>query len=221
VTVLRYADLTVSPWANGGGLTRQLASWPQGSAVADFGWRISVAEVAAAGDFSAFAGVDRVIVLCDGPAMTLRVDGVEHRLARHGPFAFAGDAATTCTLPGGPTRDLNVMTRRGQWQAEVSVLSAATRGPGTPGGPGGPVGPGGPGDPAPGAVDISPGPVSPGTVVFIVALGPLIRVSSSSLGLAVDLTSYDAVRFDPVPEVSARLTLSGDSPVAVIHLTPA
>ena len=191
--MLRYADRPVSLWRNGGGRTRELASGPEGSAVADFGWRVSVAEVAAGGEFSAFPGVDRVIVLCDGPAMTLHVDRAERALARHEPFAFSGDAATTCAVPGGPTRDLNVMTRRGQWQADVSVLAAAT---GVP-------------------ID-----VSAAGVTLVVALGPGVRVSSAELGLAVDLTSYDAVRIDRGPEAIAPVALDSAAPVAVIHLSP-
>jgi uncharacterized protein len=124
--VWRRDDHRKMPWKNGGGLTREVASSPPGSALTDFDWRISFAEVAAGGPFSTFPGVDRVIVLIDGSAMALIVDGVRHELERHRPFAFDGTSSTICEIPAGPTRDLNVMTRRGQVRAEVEVLEAAT-----------------------------------------------------------------------------------------------
>ena len=78
--VWRRDDHLQMPWKNGGGLTREVASSPPGSALTDFDWRISFAEVAAGGPFSTFPGVDRVIILIDGPAMALTVDGVRHEL---------------------------------------------------------------------------------------------------------------------------------------------
>ena len=76
----RRDDHRQMPWKNGGGLTREVASSPPGSALTDFDWRISFAEVAAGGPFSTFPGVDLVIILVDGPAMALTVDGVRHEL---------------------------------------------------------------------------------------------------------------------------------------------
>ncbi|MBR7835169.1 HutD family protein [Actinospica durhamensis] len=111
--VIRWADLTVTPWKNGGGRTREIAGAPAGAGIADFAWRVSVAEVEDDGPFSAFPGVDRQIMLIDGTVMVLDVDGTEHRLAPFSPLAFPGDAATLGSIPSGPTRDLNLMTRRG------------------------------------------------------------------------------------------------------------
>jgi len=108
------------PWANGGGRTREVACFPAGTG--PFDWRVSIADVAASGAFSALRGIDRVLVFLDGPAMTLTVDGAEHELVRGAPFAFDGGAVTSCRVEQGPTRDLNVMTRRGRCTARVSVL---------------------------------------------------------------------------------------------------
>ncbi|RZL95619.1 MAG: HutD family protein [Variovorax sp.] len=121
-------SLPVTPWKNGGGTTREIASWPPGAALDDFGWRVSIATIATAGPFSAFAGVDRSIMLLDGDGVRLRsADGaVDHRLdVPHRPFAFSGDAPIDCTLLGGASSDFNVMTRRGRWRAEVQVLDKA------------------------------------------------------------------------------------------------
>jgi uncharacterized protein len=107
------------PWRNGGGVTREVAAEPADSA--EFDWRISLAEVEASGPFSTFAGVDRCIVLLDGPAMTLTIEGVEHRLRPLEPLVFDGGSTTHCDVPDGPTRDLNVMTRRGRADAVVEL----------------------------------------------------------------------------------------------------
>ena len=106
------------PWRNGGGITYEVGRWPDGG---EFDWRISIAEVAASGAFSAFPGIDRVIMLVDGIDMVLDVDGQRHALQPLEPFAFDGGAETDCTITD-PTRDLNVMTRRGRVTAEVDVV---------------------------------------------------------------------------------------------------
>lgn len=122
-------QLAVTPWKNGGGTTREIACWPPGAGVQDFGWRVSIATIAVAGPFSVFEGVDRSIMLLDGDGVTLRSDDgrIDHRLdTPFQPFAFSGDAIIDCTLPGGPSTDFNVMTRRVQWHAELRVLDQAS-----------------------------------------------------------------------------------------------
>ncbi|MGW4894904.1 HutD/Ves family protein [Kitasatospora sp. NPDC004240] len=125
IEVLRAAERPATAWLNGGGVTREVAGFPDGAGLADFAWRVSLADVATAGPFSVFPGVDRVITLVDGPGMALSVDGAERVIdTPYRPFAFAGDAATDCRLLGGPVVDFNVMTRRGRATAEVAVASA-------------------------------------------------------------------------------------------------
>ncbi|MFC1412413.1 HutD family protein [Streptacidiphilus sp. N1-12] len=123
--ILRAADRPATAWKNGGGITREIASWPEDAGPDGFDWRISLAEVAAGGPFSAFPGVDRVITVVDGGGMELTVDGAAHRVAeRYRPFGFAGDADTGCRLLDGPVSDFNVMTRRGRCAAGVEILRA-------------------------------------------------------------------------------------------------
>jgi len=122
VQVLRADQRKATPWLNGGGVTREVAGFPAGSGLADFDWRVSLADVAQGGPFSRFADVDRVITVVEGAGMALTVDGTEQRLAQpYRPFAFPGDADTDCRLLGGPVVDFNVMTRRGRATAEVEV----------------------------------------------------------------------------------------------------
>ena len=116
-----------SPWKNGGGSTREIVCFPPGASMDSFAWRISVATIAQPGPFSAFAGIDRKIMLLDGDGVQLvsAAAGIDHTLQpRWQPFAFSGDVALDCTLLGGTSTDFNVMTRRGEWSAQVEVIKA-------------------------------------------------------------------------------------------------
>ncbi|MFJ3793656.1 HutD family protein [Kitasatospora sp. NPDC090091] len=125
IQVLRAADRPATAWLNGGGVTREVAGFPAGAGAAAFDWRVSLADVASAGPFSEFTGIDRVITLVDGAGMALTVDGTEHLVdAPFRPFAFSGDAATDCRLLGGPVVDFNVMTRRGRTTAGLDLATA-------------------------------------------------------------------------------------------------
>jgi environmental stress-induced protein Ves len=42
------------------------------------------------------------------------------------PFRFSGDLALNAILFGGACSDLNVMTRRGAWRSEVSIVRAGS-----------------------------------------------------------------------------------------------
>ena len=125
------ADLSPTPWKNGGGSTREIVCRPPGAGMDGFDWRVSIATIAQSGPFSVFAGVDRVILLLDGDGVRLQsADGIDHRLDQAlQPFAFSGDEALDCTLLGGPSQDFNVMTRRSALRAEVSG-AARTNPPG-------------------------------------------------------------------------------------------
>ncbi|MFF8882268.1 HutD/Ves family protein [Streptomyces flaveolus] len=125
--ILRASERTPAPWKNGGGVTSEVAVHPQGAGTDDFGWRVSVADVARSGPFSTFDGVDRIITVVDGPGMALTVDGIPHVVdAPYEPFAFPGDAVTECRLLDGPIVDFNVMARRAGTTARVRVERAHT-----------------------------------------------------------------------------------------------
>lgn len=118
--------LPVTPWRNGGGETREIGQGRFGDASAAAGpdgwdWRLSVASIAGDGAFSTFAGVDRSAVLVDG-AVTLRSDTQALSWTTVGELhAFAGETAFSARLAQGPARFFNVMTRRANAYAEVSV----------------------------------------------------------------------------------------------------
>lgn len=114
--ILRAADRRPQRWKNGGGITSEVAAFPSGAGIEDFDWRISIAEVAEAGPFSRFEGVDRVLTVIEGElalAFGDRPDPVLLTCASP-PFAFAGDVPVSGAPLGGTVRDLNVMARRGK-----------------------------------------------------------------------------------------------------------
>ncbi|MBT9292126.1 HutD family protein [Hyphomicrobiaceae bacterium 22] len=124
------------PWKNGGGVTTEIAVFPDGAGLDDFDWRLSAAEVASDGPFSTFPGIDRIIGILAGDGLILTVEGIGTvRLnPRSDPFAFPGDAPTDGQLAGGPVTDLNLMVRRGRTarleRIELSGSHALTAGPG-------------------------------------------------------------------------------------------
>jgi uncharacterized protein len=125
--VLRASTYAVRPWKNGGGTTREILSYPEGSDLDTFGWRISAAnvdvnvdvdvDVDAGVPFSRFPGVDRSIALLSGDSMDLCgiEDGPVRITQESAPYSFSGDLVVTASLPNGPVQDLNVMTRRGHF----------------------------------------------------------------------------------------------------------
>ncbi|MGW7414262.1 HutD/Ves family protein [Streptomyces sp. NPDC054863] len=125
--ILRAADRTAVPWKNGGGITREITGFPAGASAAGFEWRVSLAEVAADGPFSAFPDVDRILTMVEGMGMALTLNGTEPRLVdtRHVPQHFPGDVPTDCRLLDGPVVNLNLMYRRG---ADITAHVEVVRG---------------------------------------------------------------------------------------------
>jgi environmental stress-induced protein Ves len=116
------------PWRNGGGSTLELLRSPRTGE--RFDWRLSVADVATDGPFSAFPGCDRILLVLAGPGLELsRGDGSTTRLDR--PFArvdFAGEEPIEARLLDGPIRDFNVVCERARARADVAVVRAGTPG---------------------------------------------------------------------------------------------
>lgn len=123
--IIRSEDLIRVPWKNGGGTTAEVAAFPEGSTFDTFGWRISMADVASDGPFSRFQGIDRTLIVVEGDGIELDVEGIVYPLDRTSPkLSFAGDDITTGQLLAGPIRDLNVMTRRGQFRHRTRFVES-------------------------------------------------------------------------------------------------
>ena len=108
--LVHWAEQAEQPWRNGGGITRELLTWP---GAADWQLRLSVAEVLQDGPFSAFPGVTRWFAVLEGQGVELRwPQRVQALRDGDAACAFDGAAAPDCRLIDGPTRDLNLMLRR-------------------------------------------------------------------------------------------------------------
>lgn len=108
-------------WANGGGITHELLRDEQ----EPWRFRISIAEVASAGPFSQFIGIDRQIFMLQGNGFRLHESNgdtvtIDRPLT---PYAFAGEQALDCSLIDGPVRDFNVMSRRSDCHAQLTLHS--------------------------------------------------------------------------------------------------
>lgn len=127
LTLINAQDIPPQAWRNGGGVTRELLTWP-GSA--DWRVRISRADIAADGPFSAFPDVQRWFTVLEGDGVALQFHDGEHVL-RPGdaPIAFDGAKAPGCRLLNGATQDLNLMIRQGNGVMQPVQADAGWRVP--------------------------------------------------------------------------------------------
>ena len=103
--VVTPADASPESWANGLGVTRVLAK--------RLAWRLSIAELRGRMPFSAFPGIDRVLIPLSAPTVTLAVDGVERRVTRERGIRFRGEARVVATADRGGVSVVNLMVKRG------------------------------------------------------------------------------------------------------------
>lgn len=130
--IIRFADLKPQPWRNGGGVTRELASHSGGASAGTsedgaWDWRVSIADVTSAGEYSPFPGMERVLTVVEGELLLLAVDGTEHPLEKYRPFRFPGGAASSSALPTGDVRNLNVIAREGAFKAYTSIIELSKK----------------------------------------------------------------------------------------------
>ncbi|WP_257304855.1 HutD/Ves family protein [Geothrix campi] len=126
---IKPSDGRLMPWKNGGGTTLELAVDPPGATVeTGFRWRLSSAEVAASGPFSAFPGLERWLLLLEGAGFDLDF-GPRGRVALTEPLVpirFSGDWPATATLVDGPSTDFNLMVDPRCCQARVESFHLAS-----------------------------------------------------------------------------------------------
>lgn len=122
---LRAADYPRTPWKNGGGSTLEVCR-DQGTGLDSFGWRLSIADIAEAGPFSAFDGYERIITVLEGQGMRLEVDGRgSGPLRAFEPFEFSGGSQVRCELIDGPIRDFNLIYSPARYHAQLQWLVAS------------------------------------------------------------------------------------------------
>ncbi len=118
--LLTTADYRRMRWKNDLGWTTEIAVSPAG-AESDYDWRVSIAEIENDCAFSAFPGFDRTLLVLHGAGIELTFDQAPSVILheRDRPAQFAGEWQAACRLLDGPTRDFNVMSRRGIVSAEL------------------------------------------------------------------------------------------------------
>jgi environmental stress-induced protein Ves len=122
--VRRYEGYRKMPWRNGRGFTLEIAREPEKGE--DFAWRLSLADIDGDGEFSAYPGYRRALVLIAGPTLHLRFRRHGSRLldpSRRGA-RFEGDWQTHCAVPNGRCTDLSLIVRRGAAVAPACVVRA-------------------------------------------------------------------------------------------------
>jgi environmental stress-induced protein Ves len=103
------ADCVPQAWRNGGGITHEIATWPESE---DWQWRVSVARIDRDGPFSAFPGVQRWFAVLEGVGVELNWPDRQVQLGmQDAPLAFAGAPACEARLLAGTTLDFNLMAR--------------------------------------------------------------------------------------------------------------
>ncbi|WP_420584815.1 HutD family protein [Ruegeria sp.] len=103
---IRLDDCAATPWANGGGVTRELALKRIGDRVV---WRISVAEIERDGPFSCFPGLARWHTIIAGAGLDLHGEIGVLKARPFEPLPFDGGLALTARLLEGPCLAFNVI----------------------------------------------------------------------------------------------------------------
>ncbi|RLZ08226.1 HutD family protein [Acinetobacter sp. 2JN-4] len=113
-------------WKNGAGYTVELAR-SEGESLDVFDWRISMADVKSAGEFSKFHGMQRILTVLDGQGIVLNVDDDHRHLKTLQSAQFSGERDVSCELPHGQIQDFNLIydpqkvNARYQWISEPTT----------------------------------------------------------------------------------------------------
>jgi len=164
-------DRPVTPWKNGKGVTSEIAISPPDANIADFDWRVSIADVHDGGPFSNFPGVDRQLAVLDGTIL-LDISGEPTitLVTGSGPITFPGDIPCRADITDGAAKDLNVMTRRGRFSSHMMVMKVD-----------GPI----------------PIPANACTIMLVALSDLTIQIGEKT----ITLNPLDALQFDePIPE---------------------
>lgn len=127
--VLTPDDYQTMQWKNGLGSTLEIAR-SHGQGLVDFDWRVSIADVNAAGDFSFFPNKKRIIGVLEGAGLTLHIDNKAPVTLYQKEFlSFDGESTVYTELLNGAIRDFNLIynpdkyAARLQWQNTQYITS--------------------------------------------------------------------------------------------------
>ncbi len=119
MNIIKYDELVETPWKNGGGITREIATAQSGGT---FLWRISMADVSEDGVFSEFTGRTRVLTVIKGSGVALIHDASILQADLWEPVRFDGALKIHATLNDGPITDLNLMFDPRHCECNVETL---------------------------------------------------------------------------------------------------
>ncbi len=122
--IVKFETYRHMPWRNGKGFTLEIAREP--AAGADFAWRLSLADIHRDGEFSAYPGYRRALVLIAGNALELTFHGHGGCFLHSGKRAvrFEGEWKTRCAVPQGRCTDLSLIVRRGSGPRPRALVRA-------------------------------------------------------------------------------------------------
>lgn len=103
--ILHYKKMR---WKNGEGYTLEIAR-SAGESLNDFEWRISMADVKSAGEFSKFHGMQRFLTVLEGQGISLHIDDEFKYLHTLQTVSFSGESVVYCELLAGQIRDFNLI----------------------------------------------------------------------------------------------------------------
>ena len=121
IELLTLSDYRKMRWKNGAGYTLELAR-SAGEDLAEFDWRISMADVTTSGAFSPFHGMQRILTVLEGEGLALQVDEKSHILQTLQSLPFSGDSAVSCELLAGPIRDYNLIYQPERYAARYQWI---------------------------------------------------------------------------------------------------
>lgn len=121
MSLIRFRDLSVTPWKNGLGRTWEIALEPGDDDAKAFRWRLSRASITETCLFSSYPGVCRWLALAAGGALELRIDQrPPHTLERPGAWLkFDGGARVESVPLDGDVEDFNLMLADATLDAEM------------------------------------------------------------------------------------------------------
>lgn len=131
-TILHLADSEKRKWAHGeireiaaGTLDAEMMLHP--STDAHWDWRLSVASIEQAGEFTPYEGFDRTLTVIAGELLELGIDGTTQAVEAMRPLKFSGNSAVTAALPTGDVLALNVITRSSAVRGNVRIVELSKK----------------------------------------------------------------------------------------------
>ncbi|MDO5745422.1 MAG: HutD family protein [Micrococcaceae bacterium] len=131
-TIVHLADSAKRKWAHGD--VREIAAGRMGSDAGllpaeggTWDWRLSVASIEGAGEFTPYDGFDRTLTLISGELLELTIDGQVQVVESLRPLRFSGASTVSAALPRGEVLALNLITRSGAVRGNVRIVELSKK----------------------------------------------------------------------------------------------